>query len=133
MPIALAYLASLVCFLALDAVWLTVMNARLYKPAIGELLAGKVDILPAILFYLIYIGGVTALATVPAAREGGAQKAAITGAILGFVAYATYDLTNAATLKLWSWKITAADMGWGTLVTAVAAGVGCLVLIRLKS
>ena len=132
LPFGLAYLASLLAFMAMDACWLTLTNARLYKPALGPLLAGKIDVLPAVLFYLIYLGGITALATAPAAREGGIPKAALTGAILGFVAYATYDLTNAATLRTWSWTITGADMAWGTLVTAVAASIGCAVLIRLK-
>ncbi len=89
------------------------------------------SILPAVLFYLLYIGGVMALVVAPAAREGGVSKAAFAGAIFGFVAYATYDLTNAATLKTWSWKITFADMGWGLFATAVAASVGCLVLQKM--
>jgi len=132
MPYALAYLASFVTFMAMDACWLTLTNARLYRPAIGPLLADKIDMLPAVLFYLIYLGGITVLVTVPSAREGGVRKAAITGAILGFVAYATYDLTNAATLRMWSWTITGADMAWGTLVTAAAAAAGSTVLIRIK-
>jgi len=132
MPYALAYLASFVTFMAMDACWLTLTNARLYRPAIGPLLADKIDMLPAVLFYLIYLGGITVLATVPSVREGGVRKAAIIGAILGFVAYATYDLTNAATLRMWSWTITGADMAWGTLVTAAAAAAGSAVLIRLK-
>jgi uncharacterized membrane protein len=132
MPYALAYLASFVTFMAMDACWLTLTNARLYRPAIGPLLADKIDMLPAVLFYLIYLGGITVLVTVPSAREGGVRKAAITGAILGFVAYATYDLTNAATLRIWSWTITGADMAWGTLVTAAAAAAGSAVLIRIK-
>jgi len=132
MPYALAYLASFVTFMAMDACWLTLTNARLYRPAIGPLLADKIDMLPAVLFYLIYLGGITVLATVPSVREGGVRKAAIIGAILGFVAYATYDLTNAATLRMWSWTITGADMAWGTIVTAAAAAAGSAVLIRLK-
>ena len=126
-----AYIAALLAFGILDAGWLTLMGPRLYKPEIGSLLAAKVQVAPAILFYLIYIGGVIALASAPAAKAGGVSKAAIAGAIFGFVAYATYDLTNAATLKVWSWKVTAADMGWGLFVTAVAASVGCLVLQRM--
>jgi uncharacterized membrane protein len=132
MRYALAYLASLAAFVVLDAGWLSTMNARLYKPLIGPLLSGRVDILPGVLFYLVYVAGITALATVPAAREGGASRAAVAGAILGFTAYATYDLTNAATLKLWSWKITCADVAWGTFATAVAAAAGCFLLARLK-
>lgn len=126
-----AYFAALLVFGVLDGGWLTFMGPKLYKPAIGSLLADKVSVAPAVLFYLLYIGGVLALAIAPAAREGGVGRAAINGAIFGFVAYATYDLTNAATLKVWSWKITAADMGWGLFATAVAAAVGCLVLQKL--
>jgi uncharacterized membrane protein len=126
-----AYLAALLAFGILDAGWLTIMGPKLYKPEIGSLLSAKVQIAPAVLFYLIYIGGVIALAAAPAAKSGGVSKAAIAGGILGFVAYATYDLTNAATLKVWSWKITAADMGWGLFITAVAAAVGCFVLQRM--
>lgn len=126
-----AYFAALLAFGILDGGWLTFMGPKLYKPLIGDLLAAKVAISPAILFYLIYIGGVIALASAPAAKGGGVSKAAIAGAVLGFVAYATYDLTNAATLKTWSWKITAADMGWGLFATAVAASVGCLVLQKM--
>jgi uncharacterized membrane protein len=133
MPYALAYLASLVSFLAVDAVWLTLMNARLYAPILSPILSGKVDPLPAVLFYLIYIGGVTVFAVAPGLRDGGWVKAAALGAMLGFVAYATYDLTNAATLKVWAWKITLADMAWGSFATAFAAGVGCFVLGRLKA
>ena len=73
----------------------------------------------------MYIAGVVALAVLPAAREGaGLSRAALNGAMLGFVAYATYDLTNQATLKVWSWKITLADIAWGTFLTACAAAAG---------
>lgn len=134
MPYVLSYLATAVTFLIVDAIWLTLMGPKLYKPLIGPLLADKVDFTAAGLFYLIYIGGIMALAVVPAMREGGGiGRAAMAGAILGFVAYATYDLTNAATLKMWSWKITAADMAWGTFVTGIAAAAGAAALMRLKA
>ena len=126
-----AYFAALLTFGVLDGGWLTLVGPKLYKPILGPLLADKVAIAPAVLFYLLYIGGVLALAIAPAAREGVVSRAAINGAILGFIAYATYDLTNAATLKIWSWKITAADVGWGLFATAAAASVGCLVLQKL--
>jgi uncharacterized membrane protein len=131
MPMIAAYFAALLAFGILDAGWLTVVGPKLYKPLLGEILAPKVAPAPAVLFYLLYVGGIIALASAPAAREGGVARAAVSGAILGFVAYAAYDLTNAATLKVWSWKITVADMGWGLFATAVAASVGCLVLQKL--
>ncbi len=132
MPYLLTYVASLATFLLLDGGWLTLMGPKLYRPVLGPLLADKVDLAPAVLFYLIYIAGVTFLVTDPAARAGGIPKAALTGAVFGLVAYATYDLTNAATLKTWAWKLTLFDMGWGAFATGVAAAVGCLVLTRLK-
>jgi uncharacterized membrane protein len=134
LPYILTYIATALAFLAIDAVWLSQMGERLYKPLIGPLLAEKVDFSAAILFYLIYIGGIMALAILPTFRTGGGVgKAALAGAMLGFVAYATYDLTNGATLKMWSWKITFADMAWGTFITGVAAAVGYMVLTRLKA
>ena len=78
---------------------------------------------PAIAFYLIYIAGIVLLAVAPN-RDAGLVKTAVAGAILGFVAYATYDLTNQATLKVWSTRITLIDLTWGTFVTAVSAAAG---------
>ena len=119
-----AYGFSALGFLALDAVWLTMMGSRLYRPILGDLLAEKVNFTAAVAFYLIYIGGITALVTVPALRDASWKAAAINGAILGFVAYATYDLTNQATLKTWSTTITLADIAWGTFLTCGAALAG---------
>ena len=110
-------------FAAIDAVWLTNMGDRLYRPVIGSIMADEPDMTAAVAFYLISIFGTVFLAIEPALREGGWQRAAINGAVLGFVAYATYDLTNWATLKDWPWKLSLIDMAWGTLVsTASAAG-----------
>ncbi len=122
---AIAYLASGLGFAVVDAVWLTMVGPKLYRPALDEVLAEKFNLPAAIAFYLIYVGGILLLAILPTAREDGTWiKALTTGAILGFVAYATYDLTNQATMKVWDLKITLADIAWGTFVTAVAATVG---------
>lgn len=119
-----AYIASGVAFAAVDFVWLTQMTDRLYKPVIGPLLAPKPDMTAAVLFYLIMIGGIIFLAVAPALREGGWGRAAIAGAVLGFVAYATYDFTNQATLSVWAWKLTILDLCWGTVLTTVSASAG---------
>ncbi|MDP3175008.1 MAG: DUF2177 family protein [Phenylobacterium sp.] len=126
MPYIAAYLAAAVTFVLLDAVWLTLAGPKLYKPIIGEILAERVAAGPAVAFYLIYLVGVVVLAAAPAAREGSWPRAMALGATLGVVAYATYDLTNQATLKVWSLKITLADMAWGAFVTAMAATASCL-------
>lgn len=124
---ALAYLAAGAAFAAVDAVWLTTVGPRLYRPALDEVLADTFSLPAAVAFYVIYIAGVLLLAILPAVREDAGWPRALTnGALLGFMAYATYDLTNQATLKVWSTTITLADIGWGTFLTACAAAAGFL-------
>lgn len=120
----LAYLASGLVFLVMDAVWLTTMASRLYKPRIGALMADKPALAPAVVFYLTYLAGILLLAILPAAREDSWRRLLFNAAVFGFCAYATYDLTNQATLKSWSTTITVADIAWGTLVTTAAACAG---------
>jgi len=120
------YLGAGLAFAAIDAVWLTTMTNRLYKPILGPILADKPDMKAAVAFYLIYIGGIVLLAISPALKDGGLGRAAMNGAILGFVAYATYDLTNQATLKVWSTQMTVIDIIWGTVLTLSASSVGYL-------
>jgi uncharacterized membrane protein len=115
------YLGAGLTFAAIDAVWLTTMTNRLYKPILAPILAEKPDMKAAVAFYLIYIFGIVFFAIEPALREGSWQRAAINGAVLGFVAYATYDLTNQATLNVWSTKLTLIDLCWGTTLTTVSA------------
>ncbi|MBA4805701.1 MAG: DUF2177 family protein [Brevundimonas sp.] len=119
-----ALLGSGVVMGALDALWLTLMGPRLYRPAIGELLAPRPDMRAAIAFYIIYVLGIVFLAVTPALREGSALRALAMGAALGFVAYATYDLTNQATLRGWPLHLTLVDVAWGTVLTAASAWGG---------
>ncbi|RZI64744.1 DUF2177 family protein [Variovorax guangxiensis] len=119
--ISIAYVSTAVVFLALDAVWLGTMADRLYRPAIGHLMADRFSLAPAVLFYLLYVAGAVVFAVMPALASGRWTTALGLGALLGLLAYATYDLTNQATLKDWSWTVTIADLCWGTFVTAVSA------------
>lgn len=120
-----AYLGAGLAFALIDAVWLTTVGPKLYRPALDEVLAPRFNLPAAIAFYLVFIAGVLLLAVLPAAREGGNwTRALANGAVLGFTAYATYDLTNQATLKVWPLKVTLADIGWGTFLTACAAAAG---------
>jgi len=116
-----AYLGAGLTFAAIDAVWLTTMTDRLYKPVLGPILADKPDMKAAVIFYLVSIFGTVFLAIAPALKEGNWTRAALNGAVLGFVAYATYDLTNQATLNVWSTKLTIIDLCWGTTLTTVSA------------
>jgi len=119
----LAYVTVTIVFVLLDAAWLTVMGPVLYKPALGDILADKVRLAPAIVFYLLYPIGIAIFAVLPALRAGSVGHAAMYGALFGLFAYATYDLTNAATLRQWTTQITLADMAWGAIATGLAATI----------
>lgn len=123
MKYAAALSASMVVMLALDALWIGFLAKSLYQEGIGHLLAPKANLVAAAAFYLVYIGGIMAFAVLPAAG-GGWTKAATLGAGLGFVAYATFDLTSQALLRDWPWKVTLADLVWGTFITATTAAAG---------
>ncbi|MCT7667906.1 DUF2177 family protein [Shinella kummerowiae] len=129
--IVIAYLATGIAFLTVDAIWLSTMADMLYRPLLGDKLAPQFDLAPAVVFYLIYIAGIVFFAVMPALDGEGLGKAALNGAILGLVAYATYDLTNQATLRDWPLSITLADIPWGAFVTAIGASAGFLVASRI--
>jgi uncharacterized membrane protein len=122
----IATIVTILVFLAMDATWLTLTGDRLYRPRLGPLLAAKPDVAAAIAFYVIYLGGIVALAVRPGLEAGKLGRTALSAATLGLVAYATYDLTNQATLKLWSTTVTLCDLGWGVVVTTAAASAGYL-------
>lgn len=127
---AALYGTTLVGFLALDAVWLGLMVPRLYAPAMGPLVADPFQPLPAILFYLVYTAGLAFFAVAPALSAGRWSTALLYGAALGFIAYATYDLTNQATLRGWPLVITVVDLAWGTVASGVAATLAYAALSR---
>nr|WP_235578277.1 DUF2177 family protein [Pseudorhodoferax sp. Leaf267] len=120
--IAIAYAVTAVVFLGLDAIWLGAMADRLYRPAIGHLMAPSFALAPAVIFYVLYVAGIVFFAVAPAQGMRRPVLAALgLGALLGLLAYATYDLTNQATLKDWPWRVTLADLAWGSFVTGVSA------------
>lgn len=129
--IAIAWLATGIAFAIADAIWLSQMGPRLYRPMIGEMLADKPNVPAMVAFYLIYVSGIVYFAVSPALREGELIRAVISGAALGFVAYATYDLSNQATLKVWDTRLTLIDLAWGTFATALAAGAGYWLTAKL--
>ncbi len=123
--IIVAYLATLVAFAAIDSVWLINMAPRLYKPEIGPvMMENGFRLAPAMIFYAIYIGGILYFAVLPGLAAGDVARAALQGAVLGFLCYATYDFTNYATLKVWSLKVTVLDLIWGTVLTGGTAAAG---------
>ena len=127
MKTATAFIATGLGFAAIDSIWLITMSTRLYKPEIGELMAENFRLGPAIVFYLLYVTGILIFAVQPALASGKWQTALVQGALFGFFCYMTYDMTNYATLKVWSLKVTILDLMWGTFLTGSAATVGLLV------
>lgn len=121
----ITYLGMGVSFAALDFVYLSIAGSRVDRPLLDYALADKPDLPAAVAFYLTYILGVLLLAVLPN-KDAGLRKTAWTGALLGAFGYATYDLTNQATLKIWATRITLIDISWGTFLTCVGASVGCL-------
>lgn len=118
-----AYIGAGVSFGALDALWLRWAGPNFYRPALGDLLAPSFRPAPAIAFYLLYIAALVWFA-VRAGQAGGIGVAVLNGALLGAICYATYDLTNQATLKVWPVHVTLIDIAWGAVASAVAASVG---------
>ncbi|MEW6555260.1 MAG: DUF2177 family protein [Actinomycetota bacterium] len=118
----IAYFCFLLPMLAIDAVWLFTMSKRFYSTHIGSLLADSPRLAPAVAFYLIYAFGASVLVVVRAVDEGsGYLRVLLWGALLGLFAYATYDLTNQATLKEWPTLVTVVDLAWGAALTGVVS------------
>ena len=121
-----AWFATALVFLGLDAVWLSFSASVLYRPLLGDLLRDDFLLVPAALFYVIYTAGIVAFGISPSLASGRWTAAGLRGLFLGLFGYAVYDLTNQATLRNWPVTITVADLIWGTLLTAVAAIAGFL-------
>ena len=116
------YLACVVIFFPLDFLWLSIMGKGFYKSELGSLLLDNPNIVVAGLFYLAYVAGIVILVAAPA--EGDIVKALLLGAVLGAVAYGTYDLTNLSTVRGFTPTVAIVDMAWGTALTAVTAAGG---------
>ena len=127
---AAAYGGAALVLSVLDVLWLWWVVGRLYRAELGSLMRTEVAVLPAVAFYLIYIVGIVVFAVMPAVASGSLLRAAGLGALLGFIAYCTYDLTNLATLNGWPVKVAMLDIAWGTFISALAA-VGGTWAVRL--
>ena len=118
-----AYAMTVIGLFAIDFGWLITMTPAFYKPRIGGLLLETPNFTAAVLFYLVYCAGVLALAVWPALQSGDWADAMWRGAVVGLVAYGTYDLTNLAVMKGFTTKIALIDMVWGGLITGFVSAV----------
>ncbi len=126
-----AYVGCALVMGVLDFAWLSTMVGPLYRRHLPGMLADNPNMTAAVAFYLIYILGIVIFAVRPALVNGDWSAAAVYGALFGFFAYSTYDLTNLATLKVWSLRVSLIDMAWGTVLTAAAASAGSLAVLKL--
>jgi uncharacterized membrane protein len=122
--ILIAFVSTLVVFGAVDFFWLGFLAKDLYRNGIGHLLAENPNLVAAVLFYLLYIVGLLYFAVLPGLAADDWMKTLVPAALFGFFCYATYDLTNWATLRGWPVTIVAADLLWGTFVSSVGATAG---------
>ena len=122
----IAYAASLAAMAALDFFWLSNTVEPIYHRALGDIMRPDPNMKAAVAFYLLYGVGVLWFAVRPALADGDWKTALLNGALFGFFAYATYDLTNLATLKVWSLKVSLIDMAWGAVLTSICASTGAL-------
>jgi len=119
------YFITLFVFLVMDAIWLGLIAQPFYQEQIGFLLAKKANWAAAGVFYLLYVAGLVFFVVEPALRTRATPgRAALRGAFFGLVAYATYDLTNLATVDRWPLLLTAVDMAWGAALGALTTLVG---------
>lgn len=128
MTYVIGYFAVLVPFAAVDAVWLSLMASRLYRPTLGDILLTDLRVGPALAFYAIYPVGLLVFAVLPGLKSGSPVAVAGSAALFGALAYATYDLTNFATLRNWTLQLTVLDIVYGAAASAVAAVVSFMVV-----
>jgi uncharacterized membrane protein len=112
------YLITLPIFFAIDMIWLGVIAKKFYQQHIGFLMKPKINWLAAICFYLLFIAGLVIFVISPALQKKSVLDALLLGALFGLITYATYDLTNLATMKDWPLLVTIVDLVWGTVLAA---------------
>ena len=115
------YLVALTVFLVIDAIWLGVVARSFFVSEMGELLRDDPNLWVALLFYCFYVAGLIYFAVNPGLREQSRMLAVLNGAFLGFLAYGTYDITNLAVIKGYTWRLAVVDIAWGTVLSGLVS------------
>lgn len=131
MQTVILYLSTAVVFLGLDAVMLKTVMRPLFEQHISLFLRDDLNIAPAAIFYLFYVAGVLFFVSAPALAAGSAAQSLLPAALLGAMAYGTYEFTNFATLKGWHWTMVTTDVVWGAVLTAISAYAGVKITLAL--
>ncbi|WP_378947070.1 DUF2177 family protein [Paracoccus sp. R86501] len=127
MQMVILYVSTLVIFLAVDAVGISKLIRPVFERHVGDLLADPFRVGPATFFYSLYIVGVLYFVSVPALKAGQPAQALIAGALIGLMCYGTYEFTNLATLRDWSWEQVITDTLWGGALTGASAWAGVMI------
>ncbi|MGK0254052.1 MAG: putative membrane protein [Mariniflexile sp.] len=122
--IIFSYLLTFLVFLIIDMLWLGVIAKSIYQKYLGGFLSDNVNWTAAFIFYFIYVIGISIFAIYPSVNKDSVYNAIFMGALFGFFTYATYDLTNLATLKGWPLKIVFIDIIWGSILSALVSFSG---------
>lgn len=131
MQLIKSFVITFVVFMAIDLVWLGVVAKDLYKKHLGYIMTDQVNWSAAFIFYLIFVAGMLFFVIDPALKKESWQYALFVGAVYGFITYATYDLTNLATLKDWPVTITVIDLIWGTTLSALTSFFSYMILAKI--
>ena len=129
-PVLTTFFIAGATFLLFDLTWLGYVARDLYRKEMGALLTENFRLAPAVAFYVIYVAAIVYFAVLPAWRSGEWSDAIVPGAVLGLVAYGTYDLTALAVVRDWPLRLSLIDMAWGTFLTALSAGVAAYAVVR---
>jgi uncharacterized membrane protein len=132
MQIFLTYLLTVPVFFAIDMVWLGLVAKKFYADQLGDLLTKNVNWIAAVSFYLLFIFGIIYFAVLPGIEKGSLRTVLINGALFGGLAYATYDLTNLATLKNWPLPLVFVDIAWGIVLTASVGAASYAIAQAIK-
>lgn len=132
MQIVILYFATALVFLGLDVIGLRFLIRPVFERHVGDLLVDGFRLVPALIFYLFYVAGLIWFVSLPALRAEAPAQAALGGAFLGALAYGTYEFTNLATLKGWSWSMLLTDLSWGIFLTGFAAWAGLMIARALS-
>ena len=115
------YLVSLAAFLAIDLLWLGLVARSFYQQQLGFIMAPNVNWFAAVIFYLLFNVGILFFVVVPGLESGSLKTTLLRAALFGLITYATYDLTNLATLKDWPVLLTVVDMIWGMVLSILVS------------
>lgn len=126
------YTLTLVAFFAIDMVWLGLVARTFYRNQLGSLMASNPNWYAAIIFYLLFVAGILVFVVLPGLQTGSLKTTLLHAAFFGLITYATYDLTNLATLKDWPLKVTLIDMAWGVILSVLVSYVSILIANRLN-